>query len=129
MSKESFYQISTKLPEVLSNETTRLDNCRRLFDVCDLGRNTDDQTQQKRRRLFSRQSEFAVVGGWFERDGDAAFGDNAGRHNRTSLFGRNAVYPILLRLTAGDDNFMLDGRAVFSSRPSLYGLRIFGKTF
>jgi hypothetical protein len=47
-----------------------------------------------------------VVGGRAFGDGDAAFGDHAGRNDRTGVFGRNAVYPVLLRFAAGDGHFV-----------------------
>ncbi len=53
------------------------------------------------------------MGGRLERDGDADVGDYLGRHDRTSVFGRDAFYPILLRAAVCDDNFVPDGRAVF----------------
>ena len=81
------------------------------------------------RRIFSRRPQSAVVGGRAFGDGDADVGDNFGRHDRTGVYGRNAFYPVLLRFAVGDDNFVRDGRAVFSPRQSLYGLRISGKTF
>lgn len=70
-----------------------------------------------------------MVGGRAFGDGDAAFRNNAGRDDRAGLFGRNAVYPILLWIAAGNDNFMRHGSSVFLQGESLYGLRIFGKTF
>ena len=97
-------------------------DCRRLFGLCHLGRNPNDQTQRQCRRLFSGKSKFAVVGGRAFGDGDAAFGDNFGRNDRTGVFGRNAFYSILLRIAAGDGDFVYYSGSVFLSRKSLYGL-------
>ncbi len=97
-----------------------------LHRVAGLRRRQADSARADDPVLFSGKPQPALVGGRAVGHGHPAERDHARRDDRTGLYGRPAVRPVLFRPPARDDHPVADGRSVLLPGGRLHCVRVPG---